>query len=195
MKNFIFPVADRRLRTSTLIRERFDRGEEQKILRGESDGLFSPSPHQDDSTQDDAEAKMTSGLLQEVTFIAITWDLESNCTRRKKNHFLLRRSTSTLPEPHTSLDVLEKHFDLERRWRSWFVRYLDRIYKIHNIERETVRRVFVVRRETDKKTNDFKTRKVVAGTVETHVRCIQTWGKAKMDHRKTETRSRQKLTW
>ena len=93
MKKFIFPVeegtvdisgGDRRLRTSTLIRERLERGEEQEILRGESDGLFSPSPHQDDSTQDDAEAKMTSGLLQEVSFIAITWDLESNCTRRKK---------------------------------------------------------------------------------------------------------------
>ena len=100
-ENFIFPVSDRRLRTSTLIRERFHRGEEQEILRGESDGLFSPSQHQDDSTQDDVEAKMTSGLLQEVSFIAITWDLESNCTRRKKNHCLLRRSISTLPEPHT----------------------------------------------------------------------------------------------
>ena len=52
-ENFIFPVADRtdkisgedrRLRTSTLIRERPERGEEQEILRGESGGLSSPSP-------------------------------------------------------------------------------------------------------------------------------------------------------
>ena len=64
--NFIFPVADgtvnisggdQRLRTSTLIRGRSDRGEEQEILQGESDGLSSPKPLQDDSTRDDAEAK------------------------------------------------------------------------------------------------------------------------------------------
>ena len=68
MKNgkIVFPVADRtgkisggnrRLRTSILIRDRPERGEEQEISRGESGGLSSPSPHQDDSTQDDAEAK------------------------------------------------------------------------------------------------------------------------------------------
>ena len=63
--NFIFPVADgtvkisggdQRPRSSTLIRDRPERGEEQ-ILRGESDGLSSPTPHQDDSTLDDAEAR------------------------------------------------------------------------------------------------------------------------------------------
>ena len=36
------------------------------------------------------------------------------------------------------------------------------------------RKSLLPRRETDKKTNEFKTRKVVAGNVETHVRCIQT---------------------
>ena len=64
--NFIFPVADgtvkicggeQRLRTSTFIRERPERGEEQDNLRGESDGVSSPTPHQDDSARDDAEAK------------------------------------------------------------------------------------------------------------------------------------------
>ena len=64
--NFIFPVADgtvkicggeQRLRTSTLNQERLERGEEQDNLRGESDGVSSPTPHQEDSTRDDAEAK------------------------------------------------------------------------------------------------------------------------------------------
>ena len=63
---FIFPVADgtirnpggdQRLRPSTLIRDRPERGEEQEVFRGESDGLSSPNPLQDDSTRDDAEAK------------------------------------------------------------------------------------------------------------------------------------------
>ena len=34
-----------------------ERGEDQEVLRGESDGLSSPTPLQDDSTRDDAEAK------------------------------------------------------------------------------------------------------------------------------------------
>ena len=46
-----------RLRTSTLNRERPERGEEQEILRGTSDELVSPTPPQDDSTRDDAEAE------------------------------------------------------------------------------------------------------------------------------------------
>ena len=74
--NFILPVADgtvktpggdRRLRPSTLIRDRPERGEEQEVFRGESDGLSSPNPLQDDSTLDEAEAKkdfwsITGGL-------------------------------------------------------------------------------------------------------------------------------------
>ena len=63
---FIFPIADgtvktcggdRRLRPSTLIRDRPERGEEQEVLEGESVGLSSPTPLQADSTRDDAEAK------------------------------------------------------------------------------------------------------------------------------------------
>ena len=61
-----FPVADgtvnvsggdQRLRTSTLIRERPERGEEQRVFRGESDELSSPNFFQDDSTRDDEETK------------------------------------------------------------------------------------------------------------------------------------------
>ena len=46
---------DRRLNISTLIPDRPERGDEQEVLQGESGGLSSPSPHQDDSTRDDAE--------------------------------------------------------------------------------------------------------------------------------------------
>ena len=62
-ENIIFQIADgtvqisgahQDLRTSVLIRDSADRGEEQ-VLRGESDGLSSPL--QDDSTLDDAEAR------------------------------------------------------------------------------------------------------------------------------------------
>ena len=64
--NFIFPVADgtvkdsggdQRLRRSTLIRDRPKQRKEQEVFRGESEGLSSPNPLQDDSTLDDAEAQ------------------------------------------------------------------------------------------------------------------------------------------
>ena len=62
----MFPVADgtvkifgrdQRLRTSALTRDSPERGEEQEILQGKSDELHSPTPLQEDSTRDDAEAK------------------------------------------------------------------------------------------------------------------------------------------
>ena len=104
--NFIFPVADgtvkifggeQRLRTSTSTRDCPERGEEQEVLQHE---LHSPTPHQEDSTRDDEEAKLkvTSGQLQENSFIVITLNPESNCTCRKENNIPFRRSASTLPE-------------------------------------------------------------------------------------------------
>ena len=65
-EKFLFPFADgtvkpsggdQVLRTSTLIWDRPERGEEREVFRGESDGLSSPTPLQDDSPRDDAEAK------------------------------------------------------------------------------------------------------------------------------------------
>ena len=97
--NFIFPVADgtvktsgrdRRLRPSTLVKDHPERGEEQEVFQGKSDGLSSPNPLQDDSTRDDAEAKNDFCPLREISFTAITWNPESNCTWQKKNHFLFR---------------------------------------------------------------------------------------------------------
>ena len=46
-----------RLKTSTLTRERLERGEEEEILLGKSDEWHSPTQLQDDSTRDDAEAR------------------------------------------------------------------------------------------------------------------------------------------
>ena len=86
----IFPVADgtvktpggdRRLKPSTIIRDRPERGEEQEVFwRTIRRTLFSkPSGMMQ-------TLKMTSGLLREISFIAITWNPESNCTCREKNH-------------------------------------------------------------------------------------------------------------
>ena len=110
--NFIFPVADgtvkisggdRCLGTSTLIRDRPERGEEHEVLRGESDGPSSPNPLQDDSTLDDAEAKNDLAYHRRLAFITITWNPESNCTCQEKKRIISYStpSTSTLPEQPT----------------------------------------------------------------------------------------------
>ena len=108
--SFRFSVADgtvkifgreQRLRTLTLTRDRPERGEEQKILRGKSDELDPPTSLQEDSTRDDEEAKNDFRTTYRIMhFIVITLNPESNCTCRKKKQFLFRRSTSTLPEQH-----------------------------------------------------------------------------------------------
>ena len=119
---FIFPVADGTVkifgreqsqRTSTLIRERPERGEEQEVLRGESDGLSSPTPVQDDSTHDDAEAQND--------FWSITGDfICRHHVEPRAKLYMPREESFPIPlkytdgtrNTHTSLDVLlEKNLD------------------------------------------------------------------------------------
>ena len=58
MKGVNFYIPCRRWSSqNTLRRDHPERGEEQEVFRGESDGLSPPNPLQDDSTRDDAEAK------------------------------------------------------------------------------------------------------------------------------------------
>ena len=114
--NFIFPVADwavktpggyRRLKPSTLIRDRPGRGEEQEVFRGESNELSSPTPLQDDSTRDDAEAK------NDFWYITGDFIYRHHVEPRVK---LYMPKEETFPFPmkcidvtrttHTSLDVL-----------------------------------------------------------------------------------------
>ena len=68
------PGGDRRLRPSTMIRDRPERGEEQEVLGGE--------------TRDDAEAENDFWSFTGDFIVAITWNPESNSTCQEKNHFL-----------------------------------------------------------------------------------------------------------
>ena len=119
---FIFPIVDgtvkisggdQVLRTSTLIRDRPERGEEQEILRGESGGLSSPSQQQADSTRDDAEPKND--------FWSITGDFfYRHHVEPRVKLYMPREESFPIPlkyidvtrTTHTSLDVvLEKHIE------------------------------------------------------------------------------------
>ena len=204
--NFIFPVADgtvkicwwreQRLRTSTLTRDRPERGEAQEILQGKSDELHSPTQLQNDSTWDDEEAKMTSGRSQENSFIVITLYLESNCTCRKKNNFLFRWSTSTLPERHTHpwMYYRRKYWRfLECGWRKRIIRCMDTLHKIHLIywTKGHLWRIHMVRGETYEETNNLSS--CMARYVETIVWCIEKESKTKKGYRETKARQCQTL--
>ena len=118
--NFIFPAADgtviisggdQRPRTSTLIRDRPERGEEQEVLRGESDGLSSPTPLQDDSTLDDAEARndFWSGNLKNRHHVDIRGKLY---VPREESFPNPMKYIDVTRNTHTSLDVMmEKNID------------------------------------------------------------------------------------
>ena len=93
--SFIFPVAGGTVNisgedqtsenTAILIRDRAERGEEQEVLRGASDGLSSPTPLQDSSWYD-GEAK--------DDFWSIAGDFigtQSQTVRAwRRSHFLFR---------------------------------------------------------------------------------------------------------
>ena len=103
-ENFMFPVADGTVKifekkaSEHPLQPRIVLNEERNnkfLEENQTDYLLQPHFKM---TQHVMKLKMTSGLLREISFITITWNPESNCTCRKKNHFLFRRSTSTLPE-------------------------------------------------------------------------------------------------
>ena len=98
---------EQRLRTSTLNGERPERGEEQDNLRGQSDGVSSPTPHQDDSARDDAEAKND--------FSSITGDfIYRHHVEPRVKLYMPKEESFPVPikyidvtrTTHTSLDVL-----------------------------------------------------------------------------------------
>ena len=134
--NLTFPVADgtvkvsgdQRLRTSTLTRDRPERGEESEILEGNSDESHSSTPLQKDSTRDDEEAK--SDLWTITGEFIYRHHVGPRVKLYMSSTFLIPISTSKLSEQHyTSLDVLlEKNIEdfwnvdgereLSNAWRS-----------------------------------------------------------------------------
>ena len=95
-------VEEQRLRPTTSIRDRPERGEEQEVFRGESDGRSSPNPLQDDSTRDDAEAKNDF------------WSITREFNYRQHMELKCIDVTRTT---HTSLEVLlEKILKITGTW-------------------------------------------------------------------------------
>ena len=93
------------MRTSTLIRDRSDRGEEQGNLQGESQTDLL-QPHIETHLGMMVKQKMISGPFQGTTFTVITLNRESNCTCRE----LTKKQTTSRPDclwPEIRKDVSE----------------------------------------------------------------------------------------
>ena len=86
-EKFIFPIADGTVKLSGGDQvDRTDRGEEQGNLQGESDGSSStPIRH---LSWYDGDARNDVWCISGNFFTAVTWNPESNCSCREKNHFL-----------------------------------------------------------------------------------------------------------
>ena len=156
-EKFIFPVAggtvklsggDQDQRTPVLIRDSPDRGEEQENLRGESDGSCSVS--RQDSSWYGGEVKGDFfGPSQEISFTVITWNVESNCMCRPKNHFLFHWKDY---RQKLGCNVGKRYWRLlERWWRKRIVGCMDYFHKIHFIEWKSTRWIYMVK--TDRQEN------------------------------------------
>ena len=134
--------------------------------------------------------RMISGLLREISFIAITWDPESKCICRKK-HFLFRWTTSTIPEP------------LTRHWMycwknilmitgTWMESENCQMHGLASkdliIERKATWWIHIVLGEIDEETNNLKTRQCMSRYVDAYVWCSKKQSEAKMGCRETEAR-------
>ena len=144
---FTFPVADgtvkvsggdRRLRTSTFIMDRPERGEEQEVFRGESDGLSYPNPLQDDSTRDDAEAKNDFWFLTGDFIYRHHVETRVKLYVPREESFLIPlKYIHVARNTHTSLDVLlEKILMITGTWMERKRCQMDRLHKVLSIERK-----------------------------------------------------------
>ena len=80
--------------------------------------------------------------------------------------------------------VGETNWRLLERWRrSRIVRCVNKFHKTLYIEWKVTGWIYMARGETDKKTNDFQARHVVARDLERYLRCIETQREAKVVHK------------
>ena len=164
--------------------EEIDVWEHPPWPRIELEGLSSPTPLQDDSTLDGAEAGND--------FWSITGDfICRHHVEPRVKLYMPREESCLIPlkyidvtrNTHTSLDVLLERMEKEnyqmhgQASQDWFIvlnkRPLDR---------------YAWSGETEEETNDLKTRQCMARCVEAYVWCIKTQSEAKVGHRETKAR-------
>ena len=123
---------------------------------------------------------MSSGQLREISFIASTWNPESNCTCRKKNHFPFPlKNIDVTRNTCTSLDVMLDKKNIDDHWN------VDKDRELSDARTGFTRFILLIVKAPDGYTwsGERLTRKQTTSRAdklwsemwkETHVRCIQT---------------------
>ena len=161
-EKFIFPIADgtvkisggdQVLRTSTLIRDNPDRGEEEDNLQGESDG--SSSTPLRDSSWYDGEARNDFRSMSGDFILSSSGGTQSQTVRAKRRILFYSTQKNRRYQDYRYIlgcNVGEKHRRLlERWWRSRIVRNVDRFQKIHYIEWKTTGWIYMVREREERR--------------------------------------------
>ena len=135
--------------------------------------------------------KMIFGLFQEISFAVITWNPESNCTCRLKDHSLFHwKYIDVTRTTDTTLDVMsEKHIDdywnvdgerdMSDAWTG--------VTRFIVLTEKTARWIYTVRGKTDEKTNDLKARQSMVRNVETCVWRDEYWQHPECQFYKTKS--------
>ena len=141
------------------------RGESQKDFLGESEGSLPPPP------QDGCQGS-------DKWFLVHVRKFHIPPSRWTQSQTLLaeRRIIPYSTEIHWRLQNYKNEFGcyawtphrwlLEYRWIKSFVWFLDRFHSVYSIGRETSRRIYVVRWETDKTAGDIQARSFMARTLD-----------------------------
>ena len=111
-----------------------------------------------------SRSKVTSSIV-------ITMNLGFNSTcRRKKHSPIPLKYVDVALSTHTDLDVLQEK-RIDDCWNvgsnRHFVRFLERIHKMHSTEKPSRRR-YVVPEDTDKDPNNYQTRSCMARSLDEH---------------------------
>ena len=181
---------DRRLRPSTWIRDHPERGEEQEVFRGLSDGLSSPKPS--------SRWLNTGRCGSQKWFLVYRRRLHLSSSRgtQSQTAHAERRKISYSVEVHRRYQnntyvnwcIVEKTdwWLLERGWRKRIIRCMDRIYMIYFVEWKAKWWIHMVREETYKETQNFSSWWCVARYVEAYVWCSEKQSNKKVGYRETK---------
>ena len=131
----------------------------KKFFKEKSDKWHTPTPHQDDSTQDDKEAKVTSGFLQENSFYRHHVEPRVKLyEKREESSLIPLKYIDVTRTTHTSLDVLLEKKSwrfFEREWRKRIIWCIDKPHKIRLIEQMITWWIHMVQWETYEETNNL----------------------------------------
>ena len=164
---FIFPIADGRMKTpagdqelgTSTLRHRPIQGESYVDFLGESEGSLPPAhdslPDAGEAINDFWSMSVTpSRWTQSQTSVAERRIIPYSTEIHWRNQNYSYEFGCQARTPHRRL--------LEYRWFKRFIWFLDRFHPVYSIGRETSRRIYIIRKETVKTAGNIQARSFMA---------------------------------